>query len=681
MRLILVTLIFITVNGFAQTLDYVKHINSNSQEIPTDLVIDRDGNTYIGGYFNDRGDFDPGPAVFEKTSNGLFDCFLMKLDINGNLIWVQTFGGLGEERLYGLGLDNAGDIYATGGFSGTVDFDPGLNSEIRSSNGEYDVFVIKFDKQGNFEHVTTVGGAKTDIANSVSIDNSKNVYISGEFQDTVNFDPTSSNYQFAAIRSATNFQTDGFLLALDSNQNTSWAKQSKANNTFSRNVGFDVEVGNSQRIYLVNTINGGTGFNLSKLNPNGSESWSIRLNSFGILSIYNIEIDNNEDIVVVGTLRGQADFDPSSTTAIVASSSRQGIIAKYSQNGDFLWVKTFESKDNRSKGSETYDVTTDGDNNILVTGYFYGKFDFDPGTDSTIITSNGFEINQQPFSRNDIFLACYDKSGNYIWAKGIGNAGANIGIAIKSFNNSVQAVGYFSDTINADPKGGSSGVLVNNRTRTDGYILKWTNCIPSFSSILVNGCNDYTLPSGKKVISSGIYKDTTLNSIGCDSIITANITIRNLDTTVSRLGARFIANLSGAFYQWVNCNLGYYVIDGETDQDFTPKRSGSFAVIILKDNCSDTSSCFTTVGLSENELLNSLSISPNPTTDNVSLNFDEVQPTLSVEIQDINGKIILFENYQNVLNLKLPIEGASGLYFVKLATNEGQSGTIKILKE
>ena len=141
------------------------------------------------GDFPYAADFDPGGGTDEHTSNGLFDVFLSKFDSSGDFQWARTWGGNGGNHGYGVAVDSSGNIYATGCFAGTCDFDPGGGTDEHSSNGWSDVSLIKFDLSGDFQWARTWGGVNYDWGAGVAVDGSGNTYITGGFQDIVDFDP------------------------------------------------------------------------------------------------------------------------------------------------------------------------------------------------------------------------------------------------------------------------------------------------------------------------------------------------------------------------------------------------------------------------------------------------------------------------------------------------------------
>lgn len=163
MKYFLIPLLLLSLSFSAQSLDYVKKFNGNSRIVPVDLKIDNSGNTYIGGYFLDEVDFDPSAALNIIRSKGLGDAFVLKLDNQGNLIWVNVYGSVGEDRIFGVAFDKNGDLYVTGGFQNTIDFNPNGSNGAQTSNGDYDIFALKLDQNGNFKKVVSIGGAIIDV--------------------------------------------------------------------------------------------------------------------------------------------------------------------------------------------------------------------------------------------------------------------------------------------------------------------------------------------------------------------------------------------------------------------------------------------------------------------------------------------------------------------------------------
>ena len=105
------------------------------------VVLDSSGNIYTTGTFAGTADFDPGDGIANLTSTGGNDVFVSKLDMSGNYVWAKGFGGTNGESGYSVAVDSLGNVYTTGIFQGTADFDPGSGIANMTSVGSDDVFV------------------------------------------------------------------------------------------------------------------------------------------------------------------------------------------------------------------------------------------------------------------------------------------------------------------------------------------------------------------------------------------------------------------------------------------------------------------------------------------------------------------------------------------------------------
>src|SRR5207249_3157587 len=104
---------------------------------------------HVAGSFqpDTSNDFDPAIASgshknqLTLSNAGGRDIFVVKLDTNRNLLWGRSMGGAGDDSPGGIVLDGAGNVYTTGGFSGTADFDPGSGTFNLTSAGGSDIFI------------------------------------------------------------------------------------------------------------------------------------------------------------------------------------------------------------------------------------------------------------------------------------------------------------------------------------------------------------------------------------------------------------------------------------------------------------------------------------------------------------------------------------------------------------
>jgi len=171
-------------------IDAANHgVSTDPTSLPdrTAVAADASGNVYVGGDFTGTAALPGGQTL---TSQGGVDLFIVKLDPAGNLTRAQRFGGTADDMLNALWVDGAGQVYATGSFSSTVNFDPGTGSRVLSSTG-VSAFALKLSGDGSLGWADAMGGGSSDSAegNSILADPSGNVYLAGDFAGTINFDP------------------------------------------------------------------------------------------------------------------------------------------------------------------------------------------------------------------------------------------------------------------------------------------------------------------------------------------------------------------------------------------------------------------------------------------------------------------------------------------------------------
>ena len=128
-------------------------------------------------------------------------------------------GGIRKDYVFSSICDLQGNVYTTGSFQETVDFDPGPEVNNLSSVGRSDVFVQKLDTDGNFLWVKQMGGKYDDTGYDITIDVDGNIITTGHFQKTIDFDPGLG---------VTNLTSEGkldvFVQKLDADGNFMWAK-------------------------------------------------------------------------------------------------------------------------------------------------------------------------------------------------------------------------------------------------------------------------------------------------------------------------------------------------------------------------------------------------------------------------------------------------------------------------
>lgn len=207
-------------------------------------------------------------------------------------------------------------------------------------------------------------------------------------------------------------------------------------------------------------------------------------------------------------------------------------------------------------------------------------------------------------------------------------------------------------------------------------------CTPSTSTDEHVACDSFTWTNGVTYTSSNTTAtDTLVSATGCDSIVTLNLTIDTVNTSVTQMGSQLSSDETAAAYQWVACP-SMTAISGDTSQVFNPSTNGDYAVIVTKNGCTDTSACITVsaVGVIENDFGPGLSLFPNPTKEFVTVDLGATYNDISVQLTDINGKLIRREAYPSNQRLTLQITEDAGVYFLRIRSGQ-KIAVLRILKK
>jgi hypothetical protein len=181
----------------------------------TGVTADRAGNVYTVGNFQHTGDFDPGNSTFNLTAADAGSVFITKLDPAGTFIYAKAIGG--TDSLKGapaeISVDKDQNVYTTGRFSGTQDFDPGAGTQNLVSDGADDVFVSKLDSTGAFVFAKSIGGTGNAFATGSTLDRDGNNIVTGVFDGGISFAMSGGG----TVGKVSAGGTDLFLTKLDPN--------------------------------------------------------------------------------------------------------------------------------------------------------------------------------------------------------------------------------------------------------------------------------------------------------------------------------------------------------------------------------------------------------------------------------------------------------------------------------
>jgi len=661
---------FAAVHAQGVDLEWVHSISSSGDDAGKAVFTDASGNLYTAGSFSDIIDFDPGPAVVNLSSAGEIDIFISKVDATGNLVWAKRMGGTGQEEGSSIAVDAAGNVYTAGYFTGSADFNPSGSQGMRASNGDMDIFITKHDAGGNFLWVKTVGGSGLDRATGITLDNMDGVYVTGQFEGSVNFEPGGNQTV------TTSGGSDAFVCKLNASGSLSWVKSFSGNST---GIGQAIALDNARNVYTTGSFKGTVDFDpgtgsvslvangtqdledifISKLDTAGNFVWAKQIGGTESDVAYSLALDPWNNVIVAGMFAGTVDFDPGTgvynlastmNTLLNLSTFPDGFVLKLNADGDFIWVKQLGGE----QMDEIKSVQSDAKGNLYTTGFFDGVGSFGS---YTLTAENGIWV-------PDIFIAKMDTAGTFVWAKAMGGPGPDCGWGVACSSGNVYTTGVFYSDVDFDPGVGVN--IVNGIDGSDIFIHKMICTDTSSSNLNIEACNSYMFDE-EMLNASGTYVHVIPNNSGCDSTVTLNLTILTIDhAVIQKNGAELTTTQNYATYQWLKDGA---ILSGSNAANYAVTANGDYQVIVSNAiGCTDTSAVFTVddvTGVVTPELISQIYIFPNPASDQINI---KSPVSVNVSIYSIDGRKL--QQVENVHKISLEHLDA-GIYFLHL---EGMNG-------
>jgi len=511
------------------------------------------------------------------------------------LEWAGALTGTDRVMSGGIAVDDNDNIIVGGYFRQSADFDPGAGTHTLISNGGYDLFLSKYDPNGNLSWAISMGGANSDEISDIAVDNSGSIYITGRFQsDFIDMDPHSTTHYI--LKNSPGTRYDFFIAKYDANGNYLWAHAFGAPDAISNLVtsGRGIDVDKNGDIYVTGSFRGTIDFDpsvstayltphyspqttegfVAKYTTNGDYLWAFNLGpsiNYSSFSAQAIRVDNNGSVYVGGDFQGTVDFDPDGGAILYGNTANDGFIAKYTEDGDFTWVIGLLGEYQiRVYGLEVDETTGD----VFVGGSFQMNVDFDPnGTGNTLSssTTNGF-------------LARYKSDGTLNWVNQFEGASNSTRSLALDRNGTIWSIGDFSNTVDFDPpssntatSSGSNDFFVGQHDANNGSFI----CVYGFGGTGYEESKGIaTFTNGNMVVTAnfqntvdfdpntGTYELTTTGSYGVPIVKLNSTCPSGTPLPVSFL--KFNANCSEeiATLEWSTAsekNNDYFVIERSTD--------------------------------------------------------------------------------------------------------------------
>lgn len=489
---IVLSLLLCSLESSAQSWAWAKDAGGNSNDQGNSIATDAAGNVYVTGFFQSASITFGSYVLNNDTTDGSSDIFIVKYNSAGVVQWAKRAGGKGLDYAYSICTDQAGNVFVTGSFfSSQIIF----GSHTLYNAGGLDIFIVKYDSNGNVKWAKREGGAGDEEGYGITADASGSVYITGYYGNqgttigTVNLSNAGYN--------------DIFIAKYDSTGNVRWVKRAGGNDyDYSYGIAGDAS-GNvfvtgtfgSDTIIFGSTVLTNPGMFLVKYDSLGNVLWAKQTSngSYG----YTVAADANGNAYVSGNFSGNINFG---THSLINS----GVFTvKYDASGNDVWAR-----DANAGIGYGYGVSADIAGNVYITGSYW--------TDS--ITFGNFTLNNS--GMYDIFFVKYDSSGNVNWAFGSGGTDLDQGTSLATdTTGNLYATGFFQSA------GISFGATtLNNYTSSSGssdvFVSKFKLCTITQPIITAGGST--TFCEGDSVV---LTSTSSNNYLWSDSATTQSITV------------------------------------------------------------------------------------------------------------------------------------------------------------
>jgi len=468
---LLLTAILLSIITNAQNLEWAKSITGPGTGSGRSMTIDHSGNIILTSSFLNKLDLDPGTGEFIVEPPGeKVNSFIAKYTNSGSLLWGGVFtnkDGYVEGTQTCADSDN--NVFVTGVFQYEADLDPTAGEYmVQGIGGARTPFIVKLDSTGKFLWAKTL--SKTVNLMSITSDATGNIFTTGYFTDTVDFDPGADTTRYISVGTY-----DGFIAKYDNNGEFIWVHALITSEEGSATFGVlcnELEIKSTGELVVAGVFDGTVVFDeyeegisltskaqgrdayFLELNVDGKLNWVKQIESEIFINLVRLNVFSNDSILVSGKFVGLTDFDPSSNKFEWYDFGGGDVFfAKYTPNGDFVQVDALGGQQFEGLG----ETVIDDNGHIYLTGAFGGPCSF--------TSSGNLDTSLTPKGYSDVYLAQYNTKGQLICARSFGyeydisdsydldNEPRGLGLAK---NGNVIYYGMFKNTFDIDPNEGET---------------------------------------------------------------------------------------------------------------------------------------------------------------------------------------------------------------------------------
>jgi hypothetical protein len=333
---------------------------------PYRVATDNAGNVYVTGYFYYYITIG-GVTYYAYNYGANVDMFVVKYNASGQVQWVRTGGGTSSEYGYGIAVDANGNVYVAGYYYSNPAY---FGSWSLATVTTPDVFVVKYDANGNVQWAARMAGTSTDILYNLAADGAGNVYLTGYFS-------TSTVFYSAGATTGTTLSA----------------------------------VGSGVEAYV------------AKYNTNGVFQWARAIGGSSSEYGYGVGVDQNGNVYVAGYYYSNPLYIGSTAMSLsMPYATPEVFLASFDANGNARWAA------HGLVGTSTeilYDMSTDANGNCYLTGYFYSNPAY------AISAGGSSSVTLYPASTTpDVYAVKFNSSGVVQWARAAGGPAQSMAMVL-----------------------------------------------------------------------------------------------------------------------------------------------------------------------------------------------------------------------------------------------------------
>lgn len=443
--------VFITL-AQAQSVEWIIPFGAAQDDASSNITVDDDGNTYSAGFFGGTLDLTPDTPGDELIAQTPLDMYLAKIDTDGELIWLIRIDRYVPQGPTNVAITHDSNNNILLEYFTLIDGDTQVRTKKFSSDGLelwtrdvtwlgyvgiqqpsaiqeellvidtkcdddfYDDALLFLDGDGNcINLLETVDDSPGFVSWGPYETIGDTLYLLGTVYGTINLEWSANSIQIGAGEFSEDYTISTVL-----------AKMSHRGD-----------------LYSIQTINDGS---------------SDQVNGFtNQIFPFRVTIDSDYNIYVISASIGLVDYGTGGNAISVNTGlNQEGVLAKYSSNGDLIWVEQWETPNN----AFTYDMQIDQEDNLIFAFAIFGAFDVDPKAGEVL-------VDPRTFGETNLLIASYNSDCDYQWHIDFGMTSGKVEV---DADNNLLIDGFYEVDTEIEIEG--EEVEIINRGFFDGYIMK-----------------------------------------------------------------------------------------------------------------------------------------------------------------------------------------------------------------